>query len=87
MLHEEVTWWDVLFLVQIAMTIFAMWISYKEGEKRGYEKAMLRRRKKRYKLPSKTVTPDEFLQIWNGLDGNYNKSRDMQRTMKRMRRK
>lgn len=76
MLSNEVTFFDICFIIQIALIILGFYISYNEGRKRGRKEGRRRQRphKHRYSLPVKDVTPEQFSDIMHILDRSYGKS-------------
>ena len=52
MLQENITPWDFIWIIQMILSIIAIYIAYKEGEKKGYENGRRCRSNKHYKLPN-----------------------------------
>ena len=84
MLRPEITVYDILWIVQIALTIIVAYVSYKEGEKKGQEKAKRRTTNRHYKLPSREIMPEDYFIDSAILKGGKIESREMRRDIRKM---
>lgn len=87
MLSSQITVWDILWVIESAIMVIAIFIAYKEGEKRGYEKARYRRKNKQYKLPTKELDDPEYFNGLSVLQGGRMASQVMRRDIRKMKSK
>lgn len=84
MLSSQITWWDILWIVQSLIVVIAIFIAYREGEKRGLEKAKYRKLSKHYKLPAKSESDDNYLNGLSVLQGGRMASQAIRRDIRKM---
>ncbi len=84
MLRPELTIYDFLWIIQMAITIVVAYISYKEGEKKGQEKAKRRTTNRHYKLPNREIMPEDYFVDSAILKGGKIASKEMRRDIRKM---
>lgn len=84
MLRPDITIYDLLWIAQIVLIAVVAYISYREGEKKGFEKAKHRIKHKHYKLPNREMIQEDYFIDSAILKGGKLASKEMRRDIRRM---